>query len=82
MKLAIAGDSAGEALARQLADYLKTRYDVDEISHPVQGTEELYANLSDRVGSAVMAGATGTGFTVSEAGPLTTVPTLFVTDTV
>ncbi|MBT9246545.1 RpiB/LacA/LacB family sugar-phosphate isomerase (plasmid) [Gemmobacter fulvus] len=56
MKLAIAGDSAGEALARQLADYLKTRYDVDEISHPAQGTEELYANLSDRVGSAVMAG--------------------------
>lgn len=54
MKLAIAGDSAGNGLAAQLVDYLKDRYDVADISTPEDGGEEFYANLSDRVGSAIM----------------------------
>ena len=56
MKLAIAGDSAGEGLAKVLADHLKTRFDVAEISRTDEGAEAFYANLSDRVASAVMAG--------------------------
>jgi len=56
MKLAIAGDSAGEGLARVLADHLKGKVDVVEISR-VDGTAEaFYADLSDRVASAVANG--------------------------
>ncbi len=56
MKLAIAGDSAGEGLAKILADHLKDRFDVSEVSRTDQGAEPFYANLSDRVASGVMAG--------------------------
>ena len=56
MKLAVAGDSAGEGLARELADYLSDRYEVEEISHTQDGPDPFYANLADRVASAVMAG--------------------------
>lgn len=56
MKLAIAGDSAGTGLSRQLADHLKARHDVTELSNAPQGGDEPYANLADRVASAVMAG--------------------------
>jgi RpiB/LacA/LacB family sugar-phosphate isomerase len=56
MKLAIAGDSAGEGLAKVLADYLKDRHDVTELSRTDAGPDAFYANLSDRVGSAVVAG--------------------------
>ena len=56
MKLAIAGDSAGEGLAKVLADHLKDRHDVHEISRTDAGPDTFYANLSDRVGSAVLAG--------------------------
>jgi RpiB/LacA/LacB family sugar-phosphate isomerase len=56
MKLAIAGDSAGEGLARQLADHLNTRHDVAEISHTDTGPDAFYATLSDRVASQVMDG--------------------------
>lgn len=56
MKLAIAGDSAGEGLAKVLADYLKDRHDVTEMSRTDAGPDAFYANLSDRVGSAVVAG--------------------------
>lgn len=56
MKIAIAGDSAGEGLAKILADYLKDRFEVDEISHTKTGPDEFYANLSDRVASAVIKG--------------------------
>ena len=56
MKIAIAGDSAGEGLAKVLADHLKDRYDVSEISRTDAGPDTFYANLSDRVGSAVIAG--------------------------
>ncbi len=56
MKIAIAGDSAGAALAHELAEYLKSRFTVSEVSKPVSGNEEFYANLSDRVASAVVKG--------------------------
>lgn len=56
MKIAIAGDSAGEGLARILADHLKDKHDVAEISQTADGPDPFYANLSDRVASAVLAG--------------------------
>jgi len=64
MKLAIAGDSAGEPLARALYEYLKTRdgLEVTELSKPIDGSKpvnganEFYANLSDRVCSGVTQG--------------------------
>lgn len=56
MKIAIAGDSAGEGLAKTLADHLGARFDVAEISRTDDGPDAFYANLSDRVASAVMAG--------------------------
>ena len=56
MKLAIAGDSAGEGLAKVLADHLKDRHDVHELSRTDAGPDAFYANLSDRVGSAVLKG--------------------------
>src|SRR5690606_39722453 len=56
MKLAIAGDSAGEGLARILADYLKDKHEVAEVSRTDAGPDAFYANLSDRVASEVLAG--------------------------
>lgn len=56
MKLAIAGDSAGAGLAHLLAEHLKGRFDVSEVSETEAGPETFYANLSDRVASAVMQG--------------------------
>lgn len=56
MKLAIAGDSAGEGLAKVLADHLKGKFEVlGNLAHRC-GPDAFYANLSDRVGSEVMAG--------------------------
>ncbi len=56
MKIAVAGDSAGEGLAQVLADYLSARYEVSEISRTDAGPDPYYANLADRVASAVMDG--------------------------
>jgi ribose 5-phosphate isomerase B len=56
MKLAIAGDSAGEGLAKVLADHLKDRFDVSEISRTDAGPDAFYATLSDRVASQVRDG--------------------------
>lgn len=56
MKIAIAGDSAGEGLAKILAEHLKDKYEVSEVSHTAEGPDAYYANLSDRVASAVKAG--------------------------
>ncbi len=70
MKLAVAGDSAGEGLAQQLANYLSSRFDVTELSG--NDATEFYADLSDRVASEVMSGVyqrailvCGTGIGVS-----------------
>ncbi|MDX8464660.1 RpiB/LacA/LacB family sugar-phosphate isomerase [Mesorhizobium sp. VK23B] len=56
MKLAIAGDSAGEGLAKILADYLKDKHQVAEVSRTDAGPDAYYANLSDRVANEVLAG--------------------------
>ena len=45
MKLAIAGDSAGEGLANVLADHLKDKHQVSEISRTDEGPDAFYANL-------------------------------------
>jgi len=56
MKLAIAGDSAGEGLARDLAEHLKDRFIVAEVSHADAGPDAFYADLADRVASGVIDG--------------------------
>ena len=56
MKIAIAGDSAGEGLSKILADHFVNKFEVDEISRTEEGPDQFYANLADRVASAVIAG--------------------------
>ncbi|WP_170603641.1 D-erythrulose-4-phosphate isomerase [Ruegeria arenilitoris] len=56
MKIAIAGDSAGEGLAKTLAMHLAKTHDVADVSRTEDGPDAFYANLSDRVASAVIAG--------------------------
>ena len=56
MKLAIAGDSAGEGLAKILAEHLKASHEVSEISRTSAGADAFYANLSDRVANEVLQG--------------------------
>lgn len=56
MKLAIAGDSAGEGLAKILAEHLGTAHEVVEMSRTDAGPDTFYADLSARVASAVAAG--------------------------
>jgi ribose 5-phosphate isomerase B len=56
MKIAVAGDSAGEGLARILAEHLSQRHDVSDVSRTEQGPDPYYAMLSDRVASAVRDG--------------------------
>ncbi len=72
MKLAIAGDSAGAGLAHVLAEHLKGRFNVHEVSNTEANPNEFYANLSNRVASAVVRGeydrailVCGTGIGVS-----------------
>lgn len=56
MKVAVAGDSAGEGLAKVLADYLGEKYEVSEVSRTDEGPDAFYANLSDRVANGVLDG--------------------------
>ncbi|KJZ18228.1 RpiB/LacA/LacB family sugar-phosphate isomerase [Loktanella sp. S4079] len=56
MKIAVAGDSAGKDLAKALSEYLSTTYEVENLSETPDGPDAFYAILSDRVGSAVVAG--------------------------
>ncbi len=56
MKIAIAGDSAGEGLAKVLAEHLKATHDVAEISRTADGPDDFYANMADRVCSALLQG--------------------------
>jgi RpiB/LacA/LacB family sugar-phosphate isomerase len=56
MKIAIAGDSAGEGLAKTLADHLRARHEVAEISRVDAKPDPFYANLSDRVANEILAG--------------------------
>lgn len=55
MKIAVAGDSAGDGLAKVLADHLSPRFDVTFFTMADVGAE-FYANLSENVASAVMDG--------------------------
>ncbi|MDW4498472.1 RpiB/LacA/LacB family sugar-phosphate isomerase [Sulfitobacter sp. D35] len=54
MKIAIAGDSAGAGLASLLAEHLKASHEVSELSRSQDVSDEFYADLSDRVASAVL----------------------------
>jgi len=56
MKIAVAGDSAGEGLAKVLADHLKDNHEVSDVSRTEVGPDPFYANLSDRVANDVLAG--------------------------
>jgi RpiB/LacA/LacB family sugar-phosphate isomerase len=56
MKVAVAGDSAGEGLAHILAEHLGVRFEVFEVSRTGEGPDPFYANMADRVASAVLAG--------------------------
>ena len=56
MKIAIGGDSAGEGLARTLAEHLKQKYEVSEVSREGGELDPFYANLSDRVANDLLAG--------------------------
>ena len=53
MKLAVAGDSAGNGMAHELAEYLKERFDVTEASG---APDQFYANIADTVASGVADG--------------------------
>ena len=55
MKVAVAGDSAGEGLAKVLADHLKDRFEVSEISRTDAGADAFYANLSFAAPASVCA---------------------------
>ncbi len=44
MKIAIAGDSAGEGLAHILAQHLSDRHEIHELSANANDPDELYAN--------------------------------------
>ena len=68
MKIAIAGDSAGVGLARILAEHLKARHDVVELSTPEHDREQFYAHLTDRVANQVKAGAYDKGILVCGTG--------------
>ena len=57
MKIAIAGDSAGEELAKSLAEYLDSEHDVTLLSRHPAGSDEYYANMSDRVCADVVDGS-------------------------
>jgi ribose 5-phosphate isomerase B len=58
MKIAVAGDSAGAPLAKALASHLEARegFEISEVSTAPSGSEELYANLSERVASGILDG--------------------------
>lgn len=58
MKIAVAGDSAGESLAKTLADYLSQNpaYAVTECSRTEAGPDAFYADLADRVANGVVQG--------------------------
>ena len=56
MKLAIAGDSAGEGLARRPADHPRGKHDVSEVSRSGDALDPFQATLSDRVAKDVLAG--------------------------
>ena len=72
MKVAVAGDSAGEGLAHILTEHLKQRCEAYDVSRVGDNADPFYANMADRVASGVLAGTydrailiCGTGIGVS-----------------
>ena len=74
MRIALAGDSAGEPLVRTITAYLKEKgeHQVADLSKPDDGSAEFYAGLSDRVARRLLDGefdrailCCGTGIGVS-----------------
>jgi ribose 5-phosphate isomerase B len=70
MRIAIAGDSAGVSLVAILAPYLASckGIEVTDLSHASSGSAEFYANIADRVASAVLAGEYDRGILVCGTG--------------
>lgn len=68
MKIAVAGDSVGAELAHTLAEHLKGRHEVAELSTPENEDEKLYAHLTDRVASQVRDGVYDKGILVCGTG--------------
>ncbi|TPE54968.1 RpiB/LacA/LacB family sugar-phosphate isomerase [Maribrevibacterium harenarium] len=57
MKIAIAGDSAGEGLAKALVEHLSSQHEVADLSRLDDGSADTYyAHLSERVAKAVLDG--------------------------
>nr|WP_320142685.1 RpiB/LacA/LacB family sugar-phosphate isomerase [uncultured Cohaesibacter sp.] len=58
MRIAVAGDSAGEGLAHILAEYLagQGKYEVSEVSRISGAADPFYANMAERVATAVVNG--------------------------
>ena len=57
MKIAVAGDSAGEGLAKIICDHLIAKgMNADNMSKAPDAQDEYYANLSDRVANCVIDG--------------------------
>ncbi len=57
MRIAVAGDSAGEGMASALAAALRTDgFDVTDESRVGSAPDPFYATLADRVASAILAG--------------------------
>ena len=52
MKIAVAGDSAGEGLAKVLADHLSGAHDVSEISRTDAGADAFPETVHDGVKAA------------------------------
>jgi len=74
VKIAIAGDSAGEGLAQTLAEHLQATHEVHQVSRTAEGPDAFYAHLAERVANAVINGTyqrailvCGTGIGVSIA---------------
>ncbi len=57
MRIAVAGDSAGEDLARTIADHLAARgLTVEEASRTGGGPDPTYADLAGRIGAGILSG--------------------------
>ncbi|WP_040509512.1 D-erythrulose-4-phosphate isomerase [Gluconobacter morbifer] len=70
MRIAIGGDSAGEGLAKIIAEHLSRtgRHVVIDMSHPDDNVPELYPVLSERVSLAVLKGEYDRGILICGTG--------------
>lgn len=70
MKLAIAGDGAGEPLVKVLVDYYskKPGFDVLDLSKAEDGAPEFYAGIAERTAQAILGGRADKGILVCGTG--------------